>query len=123
MSSMSTGSVPMGTSDANRSGLVSVPGSNFNQIPEAGSAVESPFDEAVSNAAERGGDTKGTSARFEEWSPTQIVEDGSEGEEDLLPFPVLETLSLVNNLVSWREFPRVYKTAQVCLSWLFLHSV
>lgn len=108
-SSMSTGSIPMGTSDANRSGLVSIPDSIFNPInpvtssvvgcsvPIPGSNLDEP---PMSNAADRGGDTKGTSVQFEEWSPTQIVEEGSEGEANLLPFPVLETLSLVNNLVS-----------------------
>ena len=61
-----------------------------------------------SNAAERGGDTKVSSAVLEEWSPTQITVEEQEGEEvvgsggrtDFLPFPELETLTLVNNLVS-----------------------
>lgn len=105
-SSMSTGSVPMGTSDINRSGFASIPESKLRTDASIGaSSILVPGTNSnepnVSNAAERGGDTKATaSVQFEEWSPTQIMEDGSEGEPSLQPFPVLETLSLVNNLVS-----------------------
>ena len=70
-------------------------------VPDPGSNLGEP---AVSNAAERGGDTKNTSIQFEEWSPTQVVEEESEEAANLLPFPVLETLSLVNNLVSFSQF-------------------
>lgn len=70
--------------------------STDDSIPMLGSDSNST---PATNNADRGGDTNQTDVEFEQWSPSPALLDSRQG-SDLFPYPVLETLSLVNNLVS-----------------------
>ena len=49
-----------------------------------------------------GGMSQEAAVDFERWSPTPLRSENEEMSSDLCPFPLLETLSLVNNLVGNR---------------------
>lgn len=86
-----------------RDSLVPIP-TGPSETNDAMGVVPNPGSDNSGQPPKSKGESKGDShtTEFEQWSHPQIMMDHEEDREgsDLAPFPVLETLSLINNLVS-----------------------